>query len=97
METEAVVAGQPSEWTLPSIETGSLLLQEVRIEADPLIVDQITYDSLTNTISFSGKGLASLTSSEFVKIEITLVTPLGETVFSQIVAVYPSEDPLSND
>ncbi len=41
LKTESLIAGYPSEWTLPPIETGSLLLQQVRIEADPLIVDQI--------------------------------------------------------
>ena len=92
LETEYLVADQPSKWTLPPIETGLLRLQEVRIDADPLISDQISFDFLSSTISFSGEGLDSLTSTEFVKIKITLVTSLDEKSISQNVIIYPSTD-----
>ena len=41
--------------------------------------------------------MSSLTSTKFLDIKITLVTSLGETLFTQPVIVYPSVDTSTED
>jgi len=70
----------------------------VRIEPDSLIAAQISFDSRSNTISYSGERIESVTSVKMVQIKITLVNPSGENTYSQTVMVFftatnePTED-----
>ena len=72
----------------------------MRIEPDPLIADQISYNIDTNTMSYSGQKIYSGTSSsEMTKIKITLVNALGEIPYMQVVMVFipVTEDPPFED
>jgi len=64
-------------------------LKEVRIEPDSIIADQISFNSPSNTISYNGEEIESITSAKIVQIKITLVNSLGENLFEQTVMVFP--------
>ena len=72
-------------------------MKEVRINPDSLIAKHISYNSRTNTISYSGEEIESLTSAKMVKIKITLVNSFGENPYSQMVMVFPIDVPISPD
>ena len=97
LTTQAIVVGQPSQWNLPTIESGSQPILDVRIVADSRIADEISFDSRTNTITYSGGGLETHTSSQMLQLEITLVSSLGENVFFQMVTVFAPMEPLSEE
>ena len=61
----------------------------MRIEPNPLIADQISFDLDSNTISFKGDKMESLSTLMIVDIRIILVNVFGENVYSQSVIVYP--------
>ena len=92
LKPKIITSGQFEEWTLPTIEAnGKGWLKEVRIEPDPLIEDQITFDSLKNMIYFLGEKIEALTSKKIVQIKITLINEAGENPYSQTVIVMPSQ------
>ena len=62
----------------------------MRIETDPLIQDQILFDTNTNTISFKGDQIKDLINSTIARIKITLVNGAGENKYLQTVFVIPS-------
>ena len=72
-------------------------MQEVRIEADPLIADQVSFDTVTRKFSYSGEGISLFTSPNMVQIKITFVNSLGENPYSQTMIVYASDDPHSEE
>ena len=69
-------------------------LENVRIEADPFIAYQVSYEANTRMITFSGKDVGSFESPKIVKVKITLVNTFGENPYMQIVIVdFPIEVP----
>jgi hypothetical protein len=82
LKIETIIATEFKDWTLPQIAENRAILEDVRIEADPLIADQISYDKSTHKISFSGKGISSITSQQMVIIKIILVNAFGENPYS---------------
>ena len=87
LKTVTIIATEFKDWTLPQIAENRATLEDVRIEADPLIADQISYEKSTRKISFSGKGISSITSQQMVIIKIILVNAFGESPYSQSVIV----------
>ena len=61
----------------------------MRIEPDSLIADQVLFDPRSNTISFLGGQIASLSSEKLINIKITLLNASGENSYIQLVMVYP--------
>ena len=47
LKTETIILSSFKDWSLPSIAENRAPLKDVRIEADPLIADQISYDKNT--------------------------------------------------
>ena len=87
LKTETIISTEFKDWSLPPIAENRATLEDVRIEADPLIADQISYDKSTHKISFSGKGISSITSQQLVIIKIILVNSFGENSYSQLVMI----------
>ena len=87
LETITIISTEFKEWSLPPIAENRVNLDDVRIEADPLIADQISFDKNTHKISFSGKGKSLIASQQMVIIKITLVNAFGENPYSQSVIV----------
>ena len=77
---------------LPQIVENQTPLENVRIEADPLIAKQVSYEINSRTITFSGENFGSFESPKIVKINISLVNTFGENTYSQIVVVYASDN-----
>jgi sugar-specific transcriptional regulator TrmB len=82
LKTETIITTEFKDWSLPPISENRATLKDIKIEADPLIADQISYEKNTGKISFSGKGISSVTSQQMVKIKITLVNSFGENLYS---------------
>ena len=83
---------------MPFIVENQAPLENVRIEADPFIAYQVSYEANTRMITFSGKDVGSFESPKIVKVKITLVNTFGENPYTQIVVVYASDEkPKEND
>ena len=94
LETAFVLSGTKSSWILPDINPGVVELAEVRLDADPLILQHLKYDSLANSIIYDGKAIGALTTLKLVNLDITLVNSIGENSYTQLVTVSPNLDPL---
>ena len=78
LEAAFILSGTKSSWILPDINPGEVELSEVRLDADPLILQHLKYDSLANSIVYDGKAIGALTPLELVNLDITLVNSIGE-------------------
>ena len=65
-------------------------LTEIRVVPDSLIASQISFNSYSKTVLFSGERL--IRERLVVEISVTLVNKLGEFPNRQVVIVYPSKD-----
>ena len=61
LKLQTVISGHFADWVLPEIEENGQDLQ-VHIKTSPILQDQISFDSRSNTISFKGDYIEGLTS-----------------------------------
>jgi hypothetical protein len=61
LEQKAIISGKSEEWIFPEIETNGQPLHEIRVEPDSFIASYISFDPSSNTVSYNGSRIESVT------------------------------------
>lgn len=77
----SIYAGEASKWELPDIYSDENTFLTLRVQPDPMIEDEITYFSSTQTLEFSGNGFENITQTYSTYVDLTTVNTFGEKFY----------------